>query len=466
MIAFICCSATSGFVLNVSILTLVDEFPPNRPRRSRLGYDYFVRTGGIVALLAISASAFADDRLEAGAFVGVDKFADDVALGHSDAPEQRPQTSPKVGGRVTYVFLRTGRDIRFDLGAEGELSFTPAWTGYGFADERASYFAPVFGYRADLLARFGGGWLQPHLLGGAGAATVASSSPFMKKETEPVYFWGAGVTLAPAGQWLVRFDGRQVRMNAMETGTTNSYELSLSVGKSFGHREPHLSTHEHVDIVVDKEPEPAPAPDRDSDNDGIFDRLDACPQEAEIVNGVDDGDGCPEQDPDHDNIVGATDKCPNAPEDFDKFEDDDGCPDPDNDKDGVADAKDACPNEAETKNGIADDDGCADQIPPAITAALAATNKAIRFDAGKQRLKTDTKAALDKAVVSLLAARTLKIVITAHPDEGGVDLAKKRADAVKWYLSEGGIPAANISTVIGAVAAKKTALIELSVGGL
>ena len=423
-----------------------------------------MRTGGIVVLLATSAPAFADDRLEAGAFVGVDKFADDVALGSSDAPEQRPQTSPKVGGRVTYVFLRTGRDIRFDLGAEGELSFTPAWTGYGFADERASYFAPVFGYRADLLARFGGGWMQPHILGGAGGATIASSSPFMKKETEPVYFWGVGATFVPAGNWLIRVDGRQVRMNAMETGTTNSYELSLSIGKTFGHREPHLSTREHVDIVVDKQPEPTkPEPDRDSDNDGIFDRLDACPQEAEVVNGVDDGDGCPEQDPDHDNVVGVTDRCPDAPEDFDKFEDDDGCPDPDNDKDGVADAKDACPNEAETKNGIADDDGCADQIPAAITTALAATNKGMKFDAGKPRLKSETKAALDTAIAALLTARGLKVVITAHPDAGGEALAKKRADAVKFYLNEGGIAIANMSVVIGA--AKKGSVIELSVGG-
>jgi OOP family OmpA-OmpF porin len=288
----------------------------------------------------------------------------------------------------------------------------------------------------------------------------------MKKDTEPVYFWGAGLSFAPAGHWLIRFDGRQVRMNAMDTGTTNSYELSLSVGKTFGHREPHLSTHEHVDIVVEKKPEPVrpePAPDRDSDNDGIFDRLDACPQEAEVVNGVDDGDGCPEQDPDHDNIVGVTDKCPDAPEDFDKFDDDDGCPDPDNDNDGVADAKDACPNEMETKNGIADDDGCADQIPPAITTALAAANKAIKFDAGKPRLKTDTKAALDKVVAALLTTRGLKIVIATHPDEGGAELAKKRADAVKWYLSEGGVPAANISTVI---ATKKGPVIEISVGGL
>jgi OOP family OmpA-OmpF porin len=288
----------------------------------------------------------------------------------------------------------------------------------------------------------------------------------MKTQTEPVYFWGVGATFAPAGNWLIRLDGRQVRMNAMDTGTTNSYELSLAVGKTFGgHREPHLSTHEHVDIVVDKTPPPPPppAPDRDSDNDGLPDRLDACPQEAEVVNGVDDGDGCPEHDPDHDNIVGVTYKCPDAPEDFDKFEDDDGCPDPDNDNDGVADAKDACPNEAETPNGIADEDGCADEIPAAITTALAATNKAMKFDAGKPRLKTDTKAALDGAIAALLTARGLKIVVSAHPDAGGAELAQKRADAVKFYLIEGGIAVANISTV---VATNKGPVIELSVGGL
>lgn len=419
------------------------------------------------ALLATFTPAVADDRVEAAAVVGVDKFADDVALGKSDAPEQRPQTSPKVGGRVTYVLLRTGRDIRFDLAGEAELSFTPSWTGYGFADERASYFAPVFGYRADVMARFGGGWMQPHILGGAGGVTVASSSPFMKRETEPVYFWGAGATFVPAGNWIVRLDARQVRMNAQEMGTTSSYELSLSVGKIFG-KTPHLSTHEHIDIVVEKppEPKPEPVPDKDTDNDGIIDRLDACPAEAEVVNGVDDGDGCPEQDPDHDNIVGAPDKCPDAPEDFDKFEDDDGCPDPDNDKDGVADAKDACPNEAETPNGIADDDGCADAIPPTITAALAATNKAMKFDPGKPRLKTDAKAALDKAIAALLTARGLKVVVTAHPDAGGPELAKKRADAVKFYMTEGGIAVANVTVVIGTEAANKGPLIELSVGGL
>lgn len=421
--------------------------------------------------MVTSAPAFADERLEAGAFVGVDYLNDDIGLGGSLAPEQRPQTSPKVGGRVTYVFLRTGRDIRFDLGGEGELSFTPAWTGYGFDSERESYFSPLFGYRANLIARLGDGFMQPHVVGGGGGVTVASSSPYMKKETQPVLFWGAGATFAVSDNWLLRVDARQVRMDARDVGmggpgTTFAYEVDLSVGMHFGAKKPPLSPREHVDIVVDKQPVQV-EPDRDTDNDGMPDRLDQCPTQAEVVNGIDDGDGCPEADPDHDNIVGELDKCPDAPEDFDKFEDDDGCPDPDNDKDGVADAKDACPSEAETKNGISDDDGCADQVPAAITTVLAAASKAIKFDAGKARLKTAAKAALDKAAPVLLSNRNLKIVITVHPNVAGdaaVELAKKRAEAVKWYLNEGGLAAANMTTIIGAVA--KAPVIELNVAGL
>ena len=422
--------------------------------------------------MVTSTPAFADERLEAGAFVGVDYFGDDIGLGGSLAPEQRPQTSPKLGGRLTYVIVRTGRDIRFDLGAEGELSFTPAWTGYGFDSERPSYFSPLFGFRGDFIARFGAGFLQPHVLVGAGGVTVVSSSPYMKKETQPVYFWGAGATFAVSGNWLLRFDGRQVRMNARDVGMgdagmTNAYEFDLSIGRHFGAPQPRLSTREHVGYVVDTRPaDPQPEPDRDSDNDGIPDRLDTCPREAEVANGVDDGDGCPEPDPDRDNLVGASDKCPDAAEDFDKFEDDDGCPDLDNDRDGVADAQDACPSETETKNGIADDDGCADQVPVAITKAFAAANKAIKFDAGKMRLTPRTKAALDKTLPVLLSNRNLKIAITVHPHAAGdaaVELANKRAEAVKWYLNESGIAAANMTVTVGAVA--KAPVIELSVAG-
>jgi hypothetical protein len=101
------------------------------------------------------------------------------------------------------------------------------------------------------------------------------------------------------------------------------------------------------------------APDyRDRDHDGMLDRLDRCPDEAEDRDGFQDNDGCPDLDNDGDRIPDAVDKCPNAPEDFDTFQDDDGCPEADNDADGITDLYDACPNEKEDGLGKRPTDGC------------------------------------------------------------------------------------------------------------
>ena len=179
-------------------------------------------------MLALTARAFADpgSRIEATGFLGVEDFSKDTGLGNAPALtlEQRPQTAPTFGARLTYIALETSGDLHLDFGVEGELSLTPAWTGYGFEDERPSYFAPVFGYRANLLLRLGGGWFQPHVLGGAGAASVASESPFMAKETDPQFLWGVGAVF-PMGHegWQLRVDGRQVLSESITGGTTSSY---------------------------------------------------------------------------------------------------------------------------------------------------------------------------------------------------------------------------------------------------
>jgi outer membrane protein OmpA-like peptidoglycan-associated protein len=85
---------------------------------------------------------------------------------------------------------------------------------------------------------------------------------------------------------------------------------------------------------------------RDRDGDGIDDDDDACPDDAEDRDGVQDGDGCPDPDNDGDGIPDGSDRCPDRPEDIDGFEDDDGCADDDNDGDGITDASDACPDVA------------------------------------------------------------------------------------------------------------------------
>ncbi|MBD3319747.1 MAG: OmpA family protein [Chitinivibrionales bacterium] len=101
-------------------------------------------------------------------------------------------------------------------------------------------------------------------------------------------------------------------------------------------------------------------PDEDNDKDGIADKDDKCPNEAEDKDGFKDEDGCPDSDNDEDGIVDIKDKCPLVAEDFDGFEDKDGCPDYDNDKDGVPDSLDKCPNDVEDFDKFKDDDGCPD----------------------------------------------------------------------------------------------------------
>jgi hypothetical protein len=101
---------------------------------------------------------------------------------------------------------------------------------------------------------------------------------------------------------------------------------------------------------------------RDRDRDGIPDRKDLCPGDAEDRDGFDDADGCPDLDNDGDGILDMDDDCPDAAEDRDGFADLDGCPDLDNDEDGIPDLRDACPDQAEDLDGHRDSDGCPDEF--------------------------------------------------------------------------------------------------------
>ena len=103
--------------------------------------------------------------------------------------------------------------------------------------------------------------------------------------------------------------------------------------------------------------------DRDRDKDGLVDKIDSCPREAEDMDEFEDLDGCPDLDNDGDSVADVDDSCPNDPEDADGFEDSDGCPDLNNDQDALADSEDGCPDEVgpETAEGCPDLDG--DGVP-------------------------------------------------------------------------------------------------------
>jgi outer membrane protein OmpA-like peptidoglycan-associated protein len=187
-------------------------------------------------------------------------------------------------------------------------------------------------------------------------------------------------------------------------------------------------------------------PDADNDSDGIADGDDTCAHQAEDNDGFADADGCPDADNDNDGITDGDDQCPNEAEDKDGFSDVDGCLDADNDDDGIADSADKCSNEAEDKDGDADDDGCPDVVPPPSLSL----NGSASFKTASAKLRGSAKTELRKFVDELKAAgKPYRIRIEGHTDDDGTEttnnrLSQARADAVKAYLIQLGIPAAQV----------------------
>ncbi len=419
-----------------------------------------IATFGVLGTVA--ATARAEPSFEASGFAGVAFLGADSELGDSWAPEQVPGTAPLLGARLNILGppIVEQNDLKFQIGIELEFTVAASFTGgSAIADGgRMSYFAPVFGWRGHLFSRvITSDSFQLHLVAGAGGATVASSSPFMSKETDPLLYWGPGFAI-PVGEndWQVRVDLRHGLMPSRTEGFTSTLELQLGVSTSFG-----LPVKKRILPPRKDLPPPQPIVDEhDSDGDGLPDRIDRCPLENETPNGIADEDGCPEPDPDGDHVIGAADKCPDVAEDLDGFQDDDGCPDPDNDGDGIEDVRDKCPAEPEVRNGFEDDDGCPDKVPVEVAKILTGTGK-LTFEPNRARVTDNAKQALANVVALMNQYGTLRIVVVGHPAKAGRDeLAKRRAEAVKWHLIDDGMIAAErIETRLGDV--KNSPAVEL-----
>lgn len=411
-----------------------------------------VAVGGLAFVVA---TARAEPRVEVSGFVGVDWFGHSE-LGNSWAPEQVPGTSPLLGGRVTWLAI-PDLPSRLRLAVEAELAIAPAFTGDSDSGGRMAYFAPVFVWRAHGLLRLAR-WrtVEPHIVLGGGGETVLSSSPFMAKESDPIAYWGPGASVPAIGAWHLRIDVRHGIMPARNGGATSTFEIELGLGTVFGQPTARPPAPRPAPIAAPPEPD-----NTDRDGDGIPDRLDSCPTERETINNIVDDDGCPESDPDGDSVLDAADRCPDQPEDVDGFEDGDGCPDPDNDGDGIDDMRDACPAEREARNGFEDDDGCPDQLPADITAALAT---AVKFEPGRARVTAQAATALRAMLAMLQSHPAVRLAIIAHPDRPGADdLARRRADAVKWHLVDQGIIEDRITPSVDPAAKTPTLTFDLVV---
>ena len=207
--------------------------------------------------------------------------------------------------------------------------------------------------------------------------------------------------------------------------------------------------------------------DMDRDGDGIPDKNDACPDDPEDLNGIEDQDGCPENDMDGDGIKDKFDKCPLVPEDKDGDRDDDGCPEAqqfvgaasagpsqtsDRDLDRIVDINDQCPDAPETYNGFNDEDGCPDEGDVIVTGGEIQILKKVYFEYNSSKIKPISYPILDQVAATIINnPQITKIEVQGHADERGKDsynlkLTKRRAHSVKKYLIDKGVPSKKLQS--------------------
>jgi outer membrane protein OmpA-like peptidoglycan-associated protein len=184
-------------------------------------------------------------------------------------------------------------------------------------------------------------------------------------------------------------------------------------------------------------------PELDNDKDGIADATDKCPAEAEDMDGFEDTDGCPEADNDKDGVADGADKCPQEAEDMDGWQDQDGCPEADNDVDAILDPQDKCPNEGETKNGVDDEDGCPDLVR--IEEGQIRTLEPIFFDFNKATIQARSEPLLNEMANLIRTRPDLGVIaIEGYTDSRGsakynLKLSRERAAAVRSVLIKSGV---------------------------
>lgn len=452
----------------------------------------------VAAALAIPAAASAEEpgTIEIGIAGGYDLKHETNELGDAPLFENRKEV-PKPG---PIALLRVGYALFERLSIEAEAGNTFSEMG------KTGASANILNLRGHVLFNIlTAGRVRPFVRVGGGTEYMFSDSKLLKtlekqkaqhNDADAVFVAGIGSRFGLTDNLALRVDllGLGVPTRNNEVGA--EFEALLGLSYFAGGK----TADTDMDGIADKSDKcPLKAedkdgwedsdgcPDPDNDGDGIFDTDDKCPNEAEVKNGFSDTDGCPDGDKDKDGIEDAFDKCVDVAENKNGYEDTDGCPDdPDTDKDGIIDSKDKCVDKPETKNGFEDEDGCPDALPDAdkdgipdkddkcvdkpetkngyedsdgcpdkvpeklkkFTGAI----KGIEFEVNEAKILPGSFKTLDNAIAVLQEFKDTKVEISGHTDNSGDAeknkvLSLARAESVKTYFVEKGIPAERITTV-------------------
>ena len=171
----------------------------------------------------------------------------------------------------------------------------------------------------------------------------------------------------------------------------------------------------------------------DYDGDGLKDNVDKCPKKV----GPSDNQGCPWPDADKDGVPDKDDKCPKEKGKLSN----NGCPFRDRDKDGIIDKLDKCPNVP----GSPRLKGCPVKLLVEVTKTAIKIKQKIFFDFGKSTIKSSSNEVLDQVYSVLKSNPQTNVRIEGHTDNIGtpkynMELSQKRAEAVRNYLIDKGIP--------------------------
>jgi outer membrane protein OmpA-like peptidoglycan-associated protein len=417
------------------------------------------RIPAAVALLAALASAglAAQDAgtLEIGGFGRFTRF--DRSLGLDNA---------FGGGGWLGVFVAPGLAIE---GTGGYLSTSGPLAPSGTLiplHARLVYARPIAGPVAVLL---GGGYVHNVYGKTANVSDDGVSGLFGLR-------FGMGPSLALRVEAVEDFIPSPQNQS---TGVPNNWNFTVQAGIAavLGRSHPKDSDGDGIVDRLDSCPATPPrepvddrgcALPKDTDKDGVVDRLDACPatpagdavdtrgcslpKDADgdlVVDSLDrcpntnpgeavDASGCP-RDSDGDGIIDSVDKCPGTAQGA--IVDATGCPPPkDSDADGVMDPDDKCPGTAAGER--VDATGC-----PALFAGAERTLvlEGVSFETGRTALTAQARGALDRLVVSLKAHPGQRVEVAGYTDNRGTSganlrLSQARADAVRGYLIERGVP--------------------------